>query len=122
MFGDLENIDEFPIETTPNEANLLNQSQVEMEAYLADKALPLQKEHNKKEYYDPVDWWKKNENKYPVVAALAKIFLCIPASSAPPEQIWRRTSQVVLIKRANLSEDVASGSVFVKENIEILKK
>ena len=56
MLGDLENIDEFPIETTPNEANLLNQSQVEMEAYLADKALPLQKEHNKKEYYDPVDW------------------------------------------------------------------
>ena len=48
MFGDLENDDDFPIETTPDENNLLNQCKVEMEAYLADQGIKLREEHNKK--------------------------------------------------------------------------
>ena len=122
MIGDLENDDDYPVETTPDETNLLNQCQVEMEAYLADQGIKLRKKDNKKEYNDPLDWWKQHENKYPTVAALAEKFLCIPASSAPSERIWSRTSQVVSIRRACLGEDVASGIVFVKENMEILKK
>ena len=93
-----------------------------MEAYLADKGLPLRKENNKKEYHDPLKWWKDHESKYLVVAALAEIFLCIPASSAPSERIWSRTSLVLPCKRASMADDVASGMIFVKENVEILKK
>ena len=51
MLDDLENVDKLAILTTPNEANLLHQCQVEMEAYLADKGLPFRKEHNKRECY-----------------------------------------------------------------------
>jgi hypothetical protein len=51
MFGDLENVEHFVIQTTPDEDNLLKQCQVEMEAYLADKGLPLRKD-NKKMYCD----------------------------------------------------------------------
>ena len=83
---------------TLDEDNLLNQCQVEMEAYLADKGLLLSQDY-KKEYYDPLQWWKENKKKYPVVAALAQIFLFIPTSLAPSEQIWSRTSQVLSSKR-----------------------
>jgi hypothetical protein len=71
--------------------------------------LPLRKD--KKEYYDRLQWWKGNEKKYPVVAALAQFFLCIPASSAPPERLWSRTSKVLSLKRANMSKDIESGMV-----------
>ena len=46
-----------------------------------------------------LQWWKENKKKYPVVAALAQIFLFIPTSLAPSDQIWSRTSQVLSLKR-----------------------
>ena len=118
MFCDLEIDDDFPIETTLDEANLLNQCQVEMEAYLADQGIKLRirKEHNKKKYNDPLDWSKQHKNKYPIVAGPAEKFLRIPASSAPcsirTDLEWSRTSQVVSIKRASLGEDVSLGILY----------
>eukprot|EP00956_Cyclotella_meneghiniana_P010783 scaffold15090_cov50-Cyclotella_meneghiniana.AAC.2 len=76
-----------------------------MEVYLADKGLPLRKENNKKEHHDPLKWWKDHESKYPVVAALAEIFLCIPASSAPSERIWKN----VAILKKYYYEEIAKG-------------
>jgi hypothetical protein len=43
MLGDLENVEQFVIQTTPEEGNLLNQ------------VLPLRKD-NKEDYYDPLQW------------------------------------------------------------------
>jgi hypothetical protein len=43
---------------------------------------------NKKEYNDPhLCWWEENEHKYPVVAAVAELFLAIPAITAPSERV-----------------------------------
>jgi hypothetical protein len=103
-----------------SEVNLKNNCKVELEAYLTENGMKLKNENNKKEYNDPLDWWKENEHKYSVLAELAKLFLCIPASSAPSERIWSRTSQVLSLKLASMNDDVASGIVFVKENIDIL--
>jgi hypothetical protein len=69
------------------EAELRSQCEVELDHYLKDKGQQLQKE-NKKEYNDPLCWWRENEHKYPVIAALAKLFLAIPASTAPFERVW----------------------------------
>ena len=67
--------------------------------------------------------WKANAETYPVLAALAEAFLSIPATSAPSEKVWSRAANNVLsTKRARLSEDVASGIMFVKENMHILRK
>ena len=93
MFCDLEIDDDFPIETTPDETNLLNQCQVEMEAYLADQGIKLRirKEHNKKKYNDPLDWSKQHENKYPIVLQGRQRNSCafLPVRlHAPSELIW----------------------------------
>jgi hypothetical protein len=40
---------------------------------LLNQVLSLRKD-NKEDYYDPLQWWKENEKKYPVVAAIAQIF------------------------------------------------
>ena len=122
MFGGLEDNEILEPELPPDEAELRSQCEVELDHYLKDKGQQLRKE-NKKEYNDPLCWWKENEHKYPVIAALAKLFLAIPASTAPSERVWSRAARLIsTIKRANLKEDVSSGMMFVRENLLILKK
>jgi hypothetical protein len=36
---------------------------------------------------DPLEWWKKNQLKYPYLARLAYFYLAVPATSAPSERI-----------------------------------
>ena len=53
---------------------------------------------------------------------VAELFLAIHASTAPSERVWSRAARLIIIKRSNLKEDVASGMMFVKENLMILRK
>ena len=76
----------------------------------------------KERVHDPLEWQKKNEHTYSVLAKLAKLFLCIPVSSAPSEHIWSRAALVLSLKRANMNEELASGIMFVKENLKLLKQ
>ena len=73
-------------------------------------------------YTNPLKWWKKNQGLYPVLAALAKVFLTIPATSAPSERVWSQSANVITTKRARLDETIASGIMFVKENVRVLRK
>jgi len=34
---------------------------------------------------NPLEWWKNNENAYPILAKLAKKYLTVPATSASSE-------------------------------------
>ena len=122
MFGDLEKNNAVEIDMTPDEVELKNQCEVELEAYLTDKGMKLRKENPKKEFNDPLEWWKENEHTYSVLAELSKLFLYIPASSAPSELIWSRDALVLSSKQGNMNEELASGIMFVKENLKLLKQ
>lgn len=73
-------------------------------------------------YTNPLEWWKKHEGDYPILSRMAKAFLAIPATSAPSERIWSRVALILTTKRANLDPEVASGMMFVRENLDILRK
>ena len=73
-------------------------------------------------YVNPLKIWRRNEGTYPVLAKLAKAYLSIPATSVPSERVWSRAAHVLSIKRSRLGEDVASGIMFLKENVHILRK
>ena len=65
---------------------------------------------------------QKNEKVYPVLARLAKDFLAIPATSARSEKMFHLASRVISAKRAELSERISSGIMFVRENVALLRK
>jgi hypothetical protein len=93
----------------------------ELKLFLQSTGLKLRKA-NKKEYNDPLPWWKENASKYPALAPLAQLFLCIPASSAPSERVWSQAARVLTVKRTNTTDEVSSGIMFVRENMELLRK
>lgn len=37
---------------------------------------------------DVLTWWKLQKDKLPILAALARAYLCIPATSAPSERLF----------------------------------
>ncbi len=71
---------------------------------------------------DPLEWWKKNQLKYPYLARLALLYLAVPATSGPSKKIWSRASRILTLKRANLKPKVAQRIMFIKENLGILHK
>jgi hypothetical protein len=66
-----------------------------------------------KEYRNPLIWWKDNSLDFPIMSELARILLCIPATSAPSERIFSLASRVISKVRSSLSPENASQIVFV---------
>jgi hypothetical protein len=69
-----------------------------------------------------LEWWKKNQLKYPYLARLAHLYLAVPVTSAPSGRIWSRASKILTLKRVNLKPKVAQRVMFIKENLGILHK
>ena len=67
-----------------------------------------------------MEWWKNT--KYDLVAHLARLFLAIPATSAPSERIWSRAARILTLKRARLKEELVERMMYVRENIRYLRK
>ena len=64
-----------------------------------------------------LDWWMKNDKKYPKVARLARKFLCVPASSSPSERAFSESGQVADQRRSSLTPDnVNMFSVVLNKN------
>jgi hypothetical protein len=82
----------------------------EVAQYLAQPAVGVAK--------DPLEWWRMHKSLFPVLARLARKFLCIPATSAPVERVWSTAGNVVTRRRARLSDDLVDSIVFCHENIE----
>lgn len=53
---------------------------------------------------NPLLWWKANNDRYPMLARLAKSYLCIPATSTPSEQL-SAAGNIASKKRASLSQE-----------------
>lgn len=71
---------------------------------------------------DPLQWWKEREGIYPHVAAVAKVYLALPASSVPSERIFSLAGNIVSKKRASLSPSNVDMLIFLHKNFKTLSK
>lgn len=53
---------------------------------------------------DPLAWWSRNHARWPMVAAVARHSLCVPAAAACSERSFSRTGNIVRSRRARLSD------------------
>lgn len=68
---------------------------------------------------NPLMWWKDNQNQFPHLAKLAKMYLGIPATSVPSERVFSTAGDIVTAQRASLSPDNVDMMVFLKKNFQL---
>jgi hypothetical protein len=91
------------------------QCEMELAAYRQLPSLPIRNE--KKGNNDPLKWWRDRQTKLPILAMLARMYLCIPATSAPSERIFSMASRLINKLRARLTPENAGRILFVNRNI-----
>lgn len=116
---EIENRATMDVEETTEES-----FKIKLEAKLAAYELEptMKMKDNNGEYNDPLKYWKKNEENSPDLAALAKEFLTIPATSAPSERIWSRAARVITAKRNRIKPEVTSRMIFSQENSDLIRE
>ncbi|KAJ8333738.1 hypothetical protein SKAU_G00410570 [Synaphobranchus kaupii] len=50
---------------------------------------------------NPLEWWKQHEVNFPLVAMLAKKYLCIPTTSSPSERAFSASGNIVTNYKKN---------------------
>ena len=73
---------------------------------------------SKGNWNDPLLWWKQRESIFPNLAKLARIYLAIPATSAPSECLFSKASLVINKKCSRLSPGNAAMTIFLQGNID----
>lgn len=91
----------------------------ELAKYDKVQALPLYNPDGS--YVNPLDWWKKHAASFELLAALAFVYLAIPATSAPSERIWSRAAIILTCKRSKLKPEVAQSMMLLKENAHLVR-
>ena len=66
---------------------------------------------------DPLDWWRNNEQRFPLLSVLARKYLCIPSTSVPSERVFSIAGHIVNAKRASLIPDNVNMLVFLSQNL-----
>uniref|UniRef100_A0A3B1JBH7 BED-type domain-containing protein n=1 Tax=Astyanax mexicanus TaxID=7994 RepID=A0A3B1JBH7_ASTMX len=80
-------------------------SEEELNKYLDVPALSLSE--------DPLHWWKSNERDFPLLARLAKRYLCIPGTSVAAERVFSTAGDVVTAQRSCLSSEHVDQLIFL---------
>ncbi|KAL7854971.1 hypothetical protein SRHO_G00033500 [Serrasalmus rhombeus] len=79
-------------------------------------------ERNIAKEQNALQWWKANRDRYPILARLAKSYLCIPGTSTPSERLFSAAGNIVSKKRASLSQEHVDMLTFLHCNAKFLKK
>lgn len=84
-------------------------TQVQIETYLAEKTI-----HRME---SPFEYWGKNKERFPSLAATAAKFLCTPSSSVDSERLFSTASNILHDKRNRLLGEKVETLIFLKKNL-----
>jgi len=68
----------------------------------------------------PINWWRDNESKFPLLASIAKQYLAIPASSAEPERVWSAAKLICSDLRGRLLSTTFVDHLLIHRNKDLL--
>jgi hypothetical protein len=65
---------------------------------------------------NPLAWWKASATSLPLLSQVARLFLCIPATTATSERAFSTASLTISQKRNQLSADKSRDLIFLRCN------
>uniref|UniRef100_A0A8C4RIG4 Zinc finger BED domain-containing protein 1-like n=1 Tax=Erpetoichthys calabaricus TaxID=27687 RepID=A0A8C4RIG4_ERPCA len=83
----------------------------EMKKYLETPSLSLSE--------DPLTWWRSQETVFPLLAKLAKCYLCIPGTSVAAERVFSTAGDIVTAQRSMLTPEHVDQLLFLQKNMYI---
>ena len=82
------------------------------------KALLLLQFKKHRKFNCPLLWWKEHQHQFPVLAQLARRFLCIQSTSAASERIFSKAERIIGDWCAGLDPDNAGMLIFMKDALK----
>ncbi|KAM8733234.1 E3 SUMO-protein ligase ZBED1-like [Acanthopagrus schlegelii] len=70
---------------------------------------------------NPLAWWKENKNEYPLLARLARRYLCVPGTSVASERVFSTAGDIITAKRSCLTPGHVNELLFLQKNLSIPK-
>ena len=108
------------VQATAGVPSVVEACRDELKRYIASPLLDLRTKIGEDEYImnDPLEWWRKNQVAFPILARLARIYLAVQATSAPSERVFSLASRVISSRRGSMDPDFAGKMLFVTDNWE----
>ena len=70
---------------------------------------------------NPLTWWQVHAEDFPLLAGLAKQYLCIPGTSVPSERVFSTAGDIVSAQRSCLTPQHVDQLLFLQKNYTIPK-
>ncbi|KAJ8410623.1 hypothetical protein AAFF_G00195270 [Aldrovandia affinis] len=105
--------DTFGVVREAPEKSFFDQAEEEIKKYTEAAPLPLSG--------NPLDWWKGHHSEYPLLAKLAKRYLCVPGTSVSAERVFSNAGDIVTAQRSNLTPEHVDQLLFLHKNLNIPK-
>jgi hypothetical protein len=70
----------------------------------------------------PLQWWAARASRYPILAEMARVYLAVPASSAPSERVFSVASLVLTDRRRRLDDSKVARLMFLKRNMALYRE
>lgn len=71
---------------------------------------------------NPLTWWRSNEGEYPLLARLAKQYLCPPGTSIASERVFSTAGDIVTAQTSCLTPNHVNELLFLHKNLTISEK
>ena len=84
----------------------------------ADREVDLYKTLPKAYTNDILQWWQQHEGSFPILAKMAKKYLCVPATSVPSERQFSAAGNIVSAKRNSLKPGKVNQLCFLSANLK----
>ncbi|XP_051970208.1 E3 SUMO-protein ligase ZBED1-like [Xyrauchen texanus] len=68
---------------------------------------------------NPLIWWRENEKEYPLLACMAKRYLCVPGTSVTSERVFSTAGDIITAKRSCLTPGHVNELLFLQKNLSI---
>ena len=66
----------------------------------------------------PLEWWKIEAHRMPVLSKVARKYLCICASSVASERMFSKGGNIVTAKRNGLQPENVERVMFLAKNVK----
>ncbi len=86
----------------------------ELQGYKNLPVLPaFQKRKNRVKPADPLQRWKRKQDQFLILAKLARVYLAVPATSAPSERVFSKANHIISKTRCRLDPAKAGRMIWL---------